>query len=475
MKLISIPHCILALAMAALVAGCSGHKALPLKPNIIYIMADDLGLGDLGCYGQEVIQTPRIDELAAGGMMFMQHYAGNTVCAPSRCALMTGYHMGHTEVRGNGQVEPYGQQPISDEAVTVAELLKDAGYRTGIIGKWGLGVEVNSGNPLKQGFDFFYGYLDQVLAHNYFPEYLWRNGEKEYLDNEVQYLDSTLWHGGLGSISTVKNSYSHDLMTREALNFIRENREGPFFLYLPYTIPHNNGEAIRGEQMEVPDYGIYADREWPSDRKGYAAMITRMDGDVGKITDLLEELDLTGNTVVFFTSDNGSVPHAEFTLFFNSNGPFQGGKGNLYEGGIRTPLIASWPGVISAGSRSDHVGAFWDFLPTACGLAGVEPPGDIDGISFLPALKGEEQPVHELLYWEFPAAGGKQAIRKGKWKLVRNNVITHPPGTIELYNLEEDMGEEHNLADGNPDLVKELLGLMEENRFESALFPLLNP
>jgi arylsulfatase A len=454
---------------------CVRSETGDLPPNIIFIMADDMGYADLGCYGQEVIRTPRIDELAAGGMMFMQHYAGNTVCAPSRCALMTGYHMGHAEVRGNSQAEPYGQQPISDGAVTVAELLKSAGYRTGMIGKWGLGVEVNSGNPLKQGFDFFYGYLDQVLAHNYFPEYLWRRGEKEYLDNEVHYLDSTLWHKGLGSYSTRKSTYSHDLMAEEALNFIRENRDGPFFLYLPFTIPHDNGEEPPGERQEVPDYGIYADEEWPREQKGYAAMITRLDKDVGRIMDLLDELGLTGNTVVFFTSDNGPMPDREFTGFFNSNGPFRGGKRDLYEGGIRVPMIVSWEGRIAPGTRSEHVSAFWDFLPTACEIAGIEPPAEIDGISYLPAIEEEAQSSHEYLYWEFPSMGGKQAIRKGEWKLVRNDVISDPPGTLELYDLGNDTAEEINLAGDHPELVEELVGLMNENRTESALFPLLNP
>ena len=464
---------LLVTGLALLVSCRTGDRGTE-RPNIIFIMADDMGIGDLGCYGQEVIRTPRIDELAAGGMLFTNHYAGNTVCAPSRCALMTGYHMGHAEVRGNLQAEPYGQVPISDQAVTVAEILQNAGYRTGMVGKWGLGVEVTSGNPLKQGFDFFYGYLDQVLAHNYFPEYLWRNDQKEYLDNEVKYLDSTLWHKGLGSYSVKKSTYSHDLFTREAMNFIRENRDRPFFLYLPYTIPHDNGEEPEGERQEVPDYGTYSDREWPGERKGYAAMITRMDGDVGRIMDLLTELGIAEHTVVFFTSDNGPMPDREMTEFFNSNGPFRGGKRDLYEGGIRTPLIACWKGKIVAGSRSDHIGAFWDFLPTACGLAGAEVPEGIDGISFLPALLGEDQPVHDLLYWEFPAQGGKQAIRMGDWKLVRNNMISDPPGTVELYDLDQDIGETDNLAQEHPDLVEELLKQAELNRTESVIFPLKN-
>lgn len=444
----------------------------PDRPNIIFIMADDLGYGDLGCYGQKIIQTPEIDELASRGMRFTVHYAGSTVCAPSRCALMTGTHMGHAEVRGNRQAEPYGQWPISNETVTVAELLQAAGYTTTLIGKWGLGTEKTSGNPLRQGFDSYYGYLDQVLAHNYYPEYLLRNDQREYLDNEVNYLDPNAWHKGLGSYSTVKATYSHDLFAKEALDFIRENRDRTFFLYLPLTIPHDNGEAPVGERQEVPDFGIYADRDWPAERKGYAAMITRMDRDVGRIVDLVDELGISGRTVIFFTSDNGPMPDREFTEFFDSNGPFRGGKRDLYEGGIRVPLIVAWKGVVEPGSTSDHQSAFWDFLPTACDLAGVDPPEEVDGISYLPELEQGAQPSHEHLYWEFMEKGGKEAIRKDQWKLVRNDVIIRPPGTIELYDLEKDPGEQHDVASEFPGIVEELLALMGRSRSESEIFRL---
>ncbi len=452
---------------------CNSPEANSEKPNIIFIMADDLGYGDVGCYGQEVIQTPHIDRLAARGMRFTQHYAGNTVCAPSRCALMTGYHMGHAEIRGNKQAEPSGQWPISDQALTVAEILKKAGYKTGMVGKWGLGIDVNSGNPLRQGFDFYYGYLDQVLAHNYYPEFLIRNGKREYLDNEVTYLDTTLWHKGLGSYSTKRLSYSHDLMALEVLDFIRASKEGPFFLYVPFTIPHDNGEEPIGERQEVPDHGIYADQDWPGEEKGYAAMITRMDKDVGRILDLLTELHLASNTIVFFTSDNGPVPDRSYTAFFNSNGPYRGGKMNLYEGGIRVPMIVAWEGQIEPGTQSDHISAFWDFLPTACDLAEVEPPSGIDGISMLPVLTGHPQETHESLYWEFTEAGGAQAIRKGNWKLVRNQVISEAPGTTELYNLEEDPQEQNNIAEDFPDVAEDLIIEMGKSRFENAFFPLL--
>ncbi|MFH0758651.1 MAG: arylsulfatase [Bacteroidota bacterium] len=471
-RTIKYAFCLL-LAILSMVS-CNSPTPEARKPNIIFIMADDMGYGDVGCYGQEIIQTPGIDRLAARGIRFTQHYAGNTVCAPSRCALMTGYHMGHAGIRGNKQAEPSGQWPVSDETVTIAEILKEAGYKTGMIGKWGLGTDVNSGDPLKQGFDFYYGYLDQVLAHNYFPEYLLRNGVREYLDNEVQYLDTALWHKGLGSYSTKKNTYSHDLMAAEALTFIRENRGQPFFLYLPFTIPHDNGEEPVGERQEVPDYGIYQGEDWTRESKGYAAMITRMDKDIGAILDLLSELDLAENTIVFFTSDNGPVPEREYTDRFNSNGPWRGGKRYLYEGGIRVPLIVAWEGRIAPGTESDHISAFWDFLPTACDLAGTDIPEGIDGISMLPELTGNEQESHESLYWEFTEAGGAQAIRKGCWKLVRNQVISEPPGTIELYNLGVDPGEESNVATDHQEVVADLLNLMERCRTESPVFPLLN-
>lgn len=451
---------------------CTPAEPVFNPPNIIFIMADDMGVADLGCYGQQVIRTPRIDELAGRGMRFTTHYAGNTVCAPSRCSLMTGVHMGHAAIRGNRQAEPSGQWPLPGEAVTVAELLKSAGYVTALVGKWGLGIENSSGDPLRQGFDMYYGYLDQVLAHNYFPEYLLRNGQKEYLGNEVKYLDSTAWHRGLGSYSVRKEEYSHDLMTREALRFIRSHSDSLFFLYLPYTIPHDNGEERIGERQEVPDFGMYAEKDWPKERKGYAAMITRMDRDVGRIMDLLDELGLEQRTILFFTSDNGPMPDREMTAFFDSNGPFRGGKRELYEGGIRVPLIVSWEGVIGAGSTTHHPSAFWDFLPTACDLAQIPPPEGIDGISYLPALLGHAQPAHEVLYWEFTERGGSQALRAGPWKLVRNQVVSDPPGTLELYDLETDPGEAHNLAETYPDRVQELVERMERERVESPIFPL---
>jgi arylsulfatase A len=443
-----------------------------IKPNIIFIMADDMGYGDLGCYGQKYIQTPNIDRLASEGILFTQHYAGNTVCAPSRCSLMTGLHMGHAEIRGNKQVDPAGQWPISSKAITVAALLKQAGYTTAMIGKWGLGIEHTSGNPLKQGFDYYYGYLDQVLAHNCYPEYLLRNGSKEYLNNEVKYLDSTEWHKGLGSYSTGKVEYSNKLFTSDALQYIEKSKDTTFFLYLPYTIPHDNGEAPDEKRQEVPDYGIYVEKDWPEEEKGYAAMVTYLDDYVGQIMGKLKECGIDGNTVIFFTSDNGPMPDEEFTEFFNSNEMFRGGKRDLYEGGIRVPLIVRWPGKIVAGSKTKHMSAFWDFLPTACSLAGISPPANIDGISFLPALHQQNQKQHEYLYWEFTEKGGKQAIRKGNWKAVRNHVFDDPESIVELYDLSKDPGEQNNLASQYPEIEAEMDQLMKNARTESEVFPL---
>lgn len=452
----------------AVFAGCNDKtkKTKEVKsPNIIYIMADDMGYGDLGCYGQDSIQTPNIDKMAEQGMRFTQHYAASTVCAPSRCGLITGMHMGHAEIRGNMQAEPHGQVPLTDQAVTVAELMKDAGYITGMIGKWGLGIEGSEGDPNRQGWDFFYGYTDQVLAHNYYPEYLVRNGEHEMLKNEVKYLDTAAWHKGYGSYATKKVEYSNDLFTDEALSFIKENRDTSFFLYLPYTIPHNNGEAPEGQKQEVPDYGIYADKDWPSDTKGYAAMITRLDDYVGQIFAQLKAAGIDKNTLVIFTSDNGPMQEShEFTKFFNSNGNLRGGKRDLYEGGIRVPFIAQWPGKIKPGTESTHISAFWDFLPTACELAGINIPDNTDGISYLPELLGKEQKKHEYLYWEFPAKSSKQAVRKVNWKAVRTNLMEDPDALVELYDLSQDIAEENNIADQHPEVVKDMRTIMEEAR-----------
>jgi len=442
-------------------------KAQP-PPNIIFIMADDLGYRDLGCYGQNHIQTPNIDKMAREGMRFSQHYAGSPVCAPSRCVLMTGLHSGHALVRGNREADPYGQLQIPDETVTVAELLKQAGYTTGMIGKWGLGVENTPGDPNKQGFDFFYGYYCQVHAHNSFPEYLYRNGQKEKLQNEVVYMDPSHWTRGLGSYATKKVDYSQDLCLQEALHFIESNKNQPFFLYLPFTIPHNNGEAPAGEMNEVPSLEPYSNESWKREDKAYAAMITRLDGYVGKILDQLKAAGIDENTLVMFTSDNGG----HINDVFQSNGELRGQKRDLFEGGIRVPLIARWPAKIQTNTVSEHVSAFWDFLPTACELVGTTAPANIDGISLLPTLLGKEQPQHDYLYWEFhwwqPA---KQAVRFGDWKAVKLHGDENNESQLMLFNLAEDLAEQHDLAAQHPDIVARAQALMNEAHTHSPHFP----
>lgn len=459
-------------AVSAWVGGCQTQRprrlAGPDRPNIIFVLTDDLGYGDLGCYGQQVIQTPNIDRMAAEGMLFTDAYAGSTVCAPSRCCLMTGMHTGHAYVRGNKEAKPMGQLPLPEDAVTVPKLLKSRGYRTALIGKWGLGGPGSTGTPNNQGFDYFFGYLCQRHAHNYYPEFLFRNDERVPLPNKV----AGDRDDGAG-VATVRGQYSHDLMAREALQFIEQNRELPFFLYLALTIPHANNEAGK-KGMEVPSYGPYGHEDWPDAQKGHAAMITRMDGDIGRLLAKLKELDLDGDTIVFFSSDNG--PHKEGGAdpdFFDSNGPLRGTKRDLHEGGIRVPLIARWPGKIEAGSGTDHVCAFWDFLPTCCDLAGAVPPGNIDGFSILPTLLNRpgQQKKHRYLYWEFHEQGKKQAVRMGHWKGIRLNVAKNPDGPIELYDLRTDLGETTDVASEHPDVVKRIVELMAVAHRPSELWP----
>ena len=435
------------------------------KPNIIFILADDLGYGDLGCYGQKQIQTPNIDQLASEGMKFSNHYAGSTVCAPSRCALMTGVHTGHTIVRGNKETKPMGQHPLPSDTTTVAKLLKERGYTTGLIGKWGLGGPGSVGVPNEQGFDTFFGYLCQRHAHNYYPEFLFRNKKRVPLKgNKVMQPRPD----GAG-MAIQRGQYSHDLCAEEALKFVEQNKERPFFLYLALTIPHANNEA-GNKGMEVPDYGDYQDKNWPNAQKGHAAMITRLDRDVGRLISKLHHLNLHQKTLVIFTSDNG--PHKEGgadPCYFNSNGPLRGIKRDLYEGGIRVPLIAWWPGSIKPGSKSGHISAFWDFLPTACDLAGAEVPANIDGISYAPTLTGGAQKHHKYLYWEFHERNAtSQAIRMGYWKAVRSG----PSSPIELFNIDKDINERDNLAGKNPDIVKEISALFDEARTESDIWEL---
>ncbi len=433
----------------------TAHK----RPNIIFILADDLGYGDLGCYGQKIIQTPNLDRLAAEGVRFTQCYSGSTVCAPSRCALMTGFHTGHAYIRGNLQV------PLRPEDVTVARLLKDAGYTTGLIGKWGLGNEGTTGAPDKQGFDYSFGYLDQSHAHNFYPDHLWRNGERVAIPENVQSEKK--------NVAAQKKVYSHDLFAQEALEFVEKHQKEPFFLYLAFTMPHANNEAgaVTGDGMEVPDYGPYADKDWPNPQKGHAAMVTRMDRDVGRLLGQLQKLGLEENTLVFFTSDNGT--HKEggaIPEFFQSSGSLRGIKRDLYEGGIRVPMIARWKGTLKPAQTSDQVWAFWDFLPTAVDLAGATPPATIDGISMLNTFRPlglggplSPQRQHEFLYWEFHEGGFKQAARTGDWKAVR----TAKDAPLELFDLKSDLGEQHNVAAQHPEIIASLEQYLATARTES--------
>ena len=434
------------------------------KPNIIYILADDLGYGDLGCYGQKRIKTPNIDKMAKEGMLFTDHYAGCTVCAPSRCSLMTGVHTGHTYIRGNSNYSETSQLPIPDSTKTVAEYLKGAGYRTGLIGKWGLGGPGTSGLPTKQGFDYFFGYLDQRHAHNYYPEYLYRNETKIRLEgNKV----GNPRPDGEG-VSVKRTQYSHNLFAEEALQFIDKNKANPFFLYFALTIPHANnrgGDNGMDIGMEVPDLGEYADMDWPFAEKGKAAMITRMDKDIGKLLNKLKELGIAENTIVIFTSDNG--PHKEGGAqpeFSNSSGPLRGIKRDMYEGGIRVPMIAWCPGTIKPNSKSHHVSAFWDFLPTACDIGKVNPPKETDGISFLPELLGQRQKEHEYLYWEYyEREDFKQAVRIGKYKFVKSGENY----SWEMYDLENDLSETTDISQEHPELIARLKDILLTVRTES--------
>jgi uncharacterized sulfatase len=439
----------LALALLLTFFAIATHPVIAAdKPNIIYIMCDDLGYGDLGCFGQQRIQTRRLDRLASEGLKLTSYYAGATVCRPSRLCLWTGQHTGHTAIDSN---KPYVFKP-SD--VTVAELLKDAGYTTGGVGKWAMGGVGSPGHPNKQGFDFWMGFLDQSDAHNYYPTHLFRNSDRVPLAGNVISQDPN----ARGRVATERKTYSHDVMTGEALDFIRRSKDEPFLLHVHWTIPHANNEGgrVTGDGLEVPDYGPYTNEDWPDKEKGFAAMITRMDGDVGRIVDLLKELKLDRKTLIIFTSDNG--PHREgghSPEFFNSSGPLRGIKRDLYDGGIRAPTIAWWPGVIAPGRTSDEPLAGWDFLPTACELAGAEPPKNTDGLSFVPLLHGGDQPSHPALYWQYEE---KRAVRMGRYKGVKLG----PNKPWELYDLTTDIGEQNNIAGSKPEVVERIEAAVRE-------------
>ena len=467
----------------------------PERPNIIYILADDLGYADLGCYGQEKIETPNIDALAQQGMRFTQHYSGSPVCAPSRCVLLTGKHTGHAFIRGNhewgerGEVWNYtravedpnleGQYPIPANTVTIGKLLQNAGYTTGIVGKWGLGGPLSEGIPNKQGFDFFFGYNCQRQAHTYYPKHLWRNEEKVWLDNEL-YVPGTKLPERADPYDPASYShfaqpdYSPDLMFEELIDFVERNIDRPFFLYWATPIPHVPIQAPQrwvdyyvnkfgDEEPYLGEQGYYPSR-YP--RATFAAMISYLDERVGQLVEKLDELGLAKNTLIIFTSDNGAgIGGGSDAEWFDSAKPFISKrgriKGTVYEGGIRVPMIAAWPGVIQAGSTSDHVSAFYDVLPTLCELTNITPPVESDGISFLPTLLNQQQEKHDFLYWEFPSYGGQQAVRRGEWKAMRRDILQGNTD-IQLFNLAEDIQEQHNVADEHPDIIDQMREIMQQ-------------
>lgn len=424
------------------------------RPNIVLIVADDLGYGDLGCFGQRMIETPHIDSLAVDGLRFTQTYAGASVCAPSRCCLMTGLHTGHARIRGNhGRA---GERiPLRNSDVTVATVLKRAGYRTACFGKWGLGEAGTEGIPNRQGFDEWYGFLNQDHALEYFPTHIWRNEQETFPE---------------GNQGAKRKEYIQDLFTKRALEFIGEQGSQPFFLYLAFTLPHANSELGRdtGNGFPVPDFGPYANREWPAPEKGFAATMSHLDASVGKVLEALRRKGLDQNTLVVFTSDNGpALDGGHAPEFFRSAGALRGRKGMLFEGGIRVPAICRWPGVIPRGQVSHEPWAFWDFLPTAAELAGAQTRSKVDGQSILPLLKGGKWPVPRFFYWEQTGSAGlHQAARMGQWKAIRS-----ASGEISLFDLSADEGETANVATAHPPVLAAMKELFRREHVESADFP----
>jgi arylsulfatase A-like enzyme len=454
-----LPAVLFVAAALALASPHAADAAQQRKPNIIYIMADDLGYGDLSCFGQQKFATPNLDKLAAEGIKFTDYYAGSTVCAPTRCVLMTGVHTGHCYVRGNREVKPEGQAPMPADIFTLPRMLKQAGYVTGMFGKWGLGAPGSPSDPVEH-FDVFYGYNCQRQAHTYYPKHLWSNNKKVLLDGKT---------------------YTADLIADQLLQFVKDNQDRAFFAYVPFTIPHAAMHVPEDDhapfRKKFPEFeskvGRYSGPPVQNPIAAFAGMVTRMDRQIGHLMALLKELGIDDDTIVSFTSDNG--PHKEGghdPIFFDSNGPLRGHKRDLYEGGIRVPFIARWPGHIKPGTTCSHPVAMWDVLPTCAEIAGVAAPQGIDGISYLPALLGQmdRQESHKYLYWEFYERGGKQAVRVGNWKAVRNNVNKDPESPPELYDLSRDIGETENVAADHPDLLKKLEGYMQDAHEDSPLW-----
>ncbi|TLX71389.1 arylsulfatase [Labilibacter sediminis] len=468
-------------------------KKVSKKPNIIYILADDLGYGELGCYGQQRIETPNIDQLAKAGMSFTQHYSGAPVCAPSRAVLLTGKHLGHSPVRGNdewaerGEVWNYramindqkleGQRPLPENEITIGKLLQQAGYTTGIVGKWGLGAPNTCGEPSKQGFDFFYGYNCQRQAHTYYPVHLYKNNRRVYLKNDTiepnKLLESKADPYDINSYKNfMLKDYAPDLMFDELLNFVEENKGNPFFMYWAAPMPHVPLQAPKKwvdyyvEKFGEEEPYLGEDRYFPTryPKATYAAMVSYFDEQIGILVNQLKELGLYDNTLIIFTSDNGATYNGGTNSeWFNSGGIFNAaygrGKGFLYEGGIRVPMIAVWKDKIDAGSSNDHISSFYDVLPTLCDIAEMKTPQDVDGLSFLPTLLGEEQKAHEFLYWEFAEYDGQVAVRMGDWKVTIQKALTNKP-SYELYNLIEDPRELNNLAESHPEIMKKAQEIM---------------
>ena len=474
----------------------------PVPPNIIYILADDLGYGELGVYGQKIIETPNIDLLAKNGILFTQHYSGSPVCAPSRSVFMTGQHTGHTPIRGNDEWKergdtwnyqamfdnPYleGQRPIPDSTVTIAELLKSAGYKTGMVGKWGLGAPTTEGLPNRQGFDFFYGYNCQRQAHTLYPMHLWRNEERHLLNNKNVPPHANLEEGvdpndPASYDDFILNDYAPELMHKEAIKFLEENQNQPFFLYYASPLPH---VPLQAPEKWVNYYRAKLGKEKPytgtsyfpnqTPRATYAAMISYLDEQVGDLVSKLVELGVYENTIIIFTSDNGpTYAGGADTPFFDSAKPFKTeygwAKGFVHEGGIRVPMIASWPSKIKTGSQSDHSSVFYDMMPTFCDLVGITIPSYTDGISIVPTLMGRKsQKKHDYLYWEFPAYKGQQAVRMGKWKAIRRNIFEGNLA-IELYDLESDVQELNNVADQHMDIVNKITVILDKAHTPSHL------
>ena len=476
-------------------ASCAQETARPSRPNIVFILADDLGYGDLGSFGQKKIRTPHLDKLAANGMRFTQHYSGNAVCAPSRCVLMTGKHPGHAFIRNNREAKPEGQFPIPADTVTLGKLLQSQGYVTGAFGKWGLGGPDSDGRPLKQGINRFFGYNCQAVAHSFYPASLWDDEKKYPLNNpavsahQPKLADDVDPNDPKSYAAFTGQVYSADVIADQALKFVRANKDRPFFLYMPTTIPHlalqAPEDALKEYEGAFPDDPPYVGGRGylphRTPRACYAAMVTRMDAHVGKLVSLVSDLGLTEHTIFVFSSDNGPLYDklaGTDCEFFESAGPLRGRKGSLYEGGFRVPTLVSWKGRVPAGTTSDRVTGFEDWAPTLLDLIGAKSatPSNLDGISFAPTLLGQKQEPRPFLYREFPAYGGQVALRMGDWKGVVQNLMTQgkkasKPWKIELYNLKDDIAETTDVADKHPEIVAKIDSLMRQQHTPSIEFP----